>query len=158
MFFSKITLQAAQGWNILANAITKDAGNINETYQITNKLVDSVRYMAENMDTAAPLALAVVIGYVAKAGITATISLSEKARAAIASRQATIAEAQAVVLSRQAAVAETAAIVTRTGAELAFIQVKLQAANAQAIYLSGIQKVAFVERTVVPLKQAEIAA
>ena len=135
----------------LENNFNSFVGKANETYEITGLLSGGLITLSEHMDQ-----LAIAAG--AAASAYGTKRLLEYAASVKISIAQNIARAQALAVERQALVSGAAAELSRTAAIATNMQAQVAAAQADALRLTGMQRLAFVERTLLPLQAASTIA
>lgn len=135
----------------LENNFNSFVGKANETYEITGLLSGGLITLSEHMDQ-----LAIAAG--AAASAYGTKRLLEYAASVKISIAQNIARAQALAVERQALVSGAAAELSRTAAIATNMQAQVAAAQADALRLTGMQRLAFVERTLLPLQAASTVA
>ena len=139
------------GITAVENNFNSFIGKANETYEITGILSSGLITLSENMEGLAIVATAA-------AGAYGTKRLLEYGDAVKLSIVQNIARAQALAVERQALVNGAAAEVSRTAAIATNMQAQVAAAQAEALRLTGMQRIAFVERTLIPLQAAATVA
>lgn len=139
------------GITAVENNFNSFIGKANETYEITGILSGGLITLSEHMEELAIVATAAGSAYGAK-------RILEYADAVKLSIVQNIARAQALAVERQALVSGAAAEVSRTAAIATNMQAKVAAAQADALRLTGMQRIAFVERTLIPLQAAATVA
>ena len=139
------------GLTAVENNFNAFIGKANETYEITGILSSGLITLSEHMDE-----LAVVAGLAATTyGTKRLVEYGDAIKTSIAQN---IARTQALAVEHQALVNGAAAELSRTSAIAANMQAQVAAAQAEALRLSGIQRLAFVERTLIPLQAAAAVA
>ncbi|WP_336018803.1 tape measure protein [Acinetobacter lwoffii] len=139
------------GITAVENNFNSFIGKANETYEITGILSGGLITLSEHMEELAIVATAAGSAYGAK-------RILEYADAVKLSIVQNIARAQALAVERQALVSGAAAEVSRTAAIATNMQAQVAAAQADALRLTGMQRIAFVERTLIPLQAAATVA
>ena len=139
------------GITAVENNFNSFIGKANETYEITGILSGGLITLSEHMEELAIVATAAGSAYGAK-------RILEYADAVKLSIVQNIARAQALAVERQALVSGAAAEVSRTAAIATNMQAQVAAAQADALRLTGMQRIAFVERTLIPLQAAAAVA
>lgn len=138
---------AADGGQKLSNAISRTVGELNRGTGATGIFADGLGIVADNIDVVAG-GVAVAAAYMAGTYLSA---LGTSTVAGYAKVTAHIAEVKALQLANEITAVRTARIVQSTRVELAN-------AEAQAVRMTGMQRVAFVEKTLIPLRQANETA
>lgn len=139
------------GITAVENNFNSFIGKANETYEITGILSGGLITLSEHMEELAIVATAAGSAYGAK-------RILEYADAVKLSIVQNIARSQALAVERQALVSGAAAEVSRTAAIATNMQAQVAAAQADALRLTGMQRIAFVERTLIPLQAAATVA
>lgn len=139
------------GFTRLVNAATVYIGKLNESTEATNTFAALLSGMGENIEVIANAGIVSAIGFATVAVRAKTVALKENIVTALEDRAANIAQAQSEQLAAEITAQRTARILHLTEAELVN-------ARAQAARLSGMQKLAFVESTLIPLQQAHAKA
>lgn len=139
------------GITAVENNFNSFIGKANETYEITGILSGGLITLSEHMEELAIVATAAGSAYGAK-------KILEYADAVKLSIVQNIARSQALAVERQALVSGAAAEVSRTAAIATNMQAQVAAAQADALRLTGMQRIAFVERTLIPLQAAATVA
>ncbi|AUC06933.1 tape measure protein [Acinetobacter lwoffii] len=138
---------AADGGQKLSNAISRTVGELNRGTGATGIFADGLGIVADNIEVVAG-GVAVAAAYMAGTYLSA---LGTSTVAGYAKVTAHIAEVKALQLANEITAVRTARIVQSTRVELAN-------AEAQAVRMTGMQRVAFVEKTLIPLRQANETA
>lgn len=139
------------GLTAVENNFEVFVGKANETYEITGMLSSGLISLSENMELLA-------IGVAAVGAAYGTKKLLEYSAAVNSSIAQNIARAQVLAVERQALVAGAAAELSRTSAIATNMQAQVAAAQADALRLTGMQRLAFVEKTLIPLQAAAAVA
>lgn len=145
--FGKTSMTIGQSMTALNNEITKFVGEAGKSSGAASALAGSIQTLANNLDLATSAAM---IGGAYWLG-TYIPAVYKSVTAGYAKVQSTVAEIRAEQLANEITVQRSARIAHLTTVELANAQ-------AQAARMSGIAKVAFVEKTLIPLEQANTAA
>ena len=149
--FSKTDFTIAQSFTQLNNATIKFVGEAGKANGAASLLSSTIYSLSQNLDTIANVAILGGVAYLTKT-IASQVVATQAAIAASISRRATLlGELQATATASAAEVSRTAAI-----AQLRAMQ--LQDAQATAARMAGIQRLAYVQSTVIPLEQASTAA
>lgn len=139
------------GITAVENNFNSFIGKANETYEITGILSGGLITLSEHMEGLAVVATAAGAAY----GTKKIIEYSAAVKASIVQN---VARAQALAVERQALVNGAAAELSRTAAIATNMQAQVAAAQAEALRLTGMQRIAFVERTLIPLQAAATVA
>ena len=149
--FSKTDFTIAQSFTQLNNATIKFVGEAGKANGAASLLSSTIYSLSQNLGTIANVAILGGVAYLTKT-IASQVVATQAAIAASISRRATLlGELQATATASAAEVSRTAAI-----AQLRAMQ--LQDAQATAARMAGIQRLAYVQSTVIPLEQASTAA
>lgn len=149
--FGKTDFTIAQSFTQLNNATIKFVGEAGKANGAASLLSSTIYSLSQNLDTIANVAILGGVAYLTKT-IASQVVATQAAIAASISRRATLlGELQATATASAAEVSRTAAI-----AQLRAMQ--LQDAQATAARMAGIQRLAYVQSTVIPLEQASTAA
>lgn len=146
------------GITAVENNFNSFIGKANETYEITGILSGGLITLSEHMEELAIVATAAGSAYGAKRILEYADAVKLSIVQNIARAQALAVERQALAVERQALVSGAAAEVSRTAAIATNMQAQVAAAQADALRLTGMQRIAFVERTLIPLQAAATVA
>lgn len=139
------------GITAVENNFNSFVGKANETYEITGILSGGLITLSEHMDELAAVATMAATAY----GTKRLLEYADSVKLSIVQN---IAHAQALAVERQALVSGAAAELSRTAAIATNMQAQVAAAQAEALRLTGMQRLAFVERTLIPLQAASTVA
>lgn len=139
------------GITAVENNFNSFIGKANETYEITGILSGGLITLSEHMQELAIVATAAGSAY----GTKKILEYADSVRLSVVQN---IARSQALAVERQALVSGAAAEVSRTAAIATYMQAQVAAAQADALRLTGMQRIAFVERTLIPLQAAATVA
>lgn len=135
----------ADGFTKLSNEVTVYLGKANEATSATGMLAGGLSSLADNLDAVANTGAVLGIGYVTSALLTKGVAV--KAGLAL-SAQRKIADQAELVSQTQL----TAAEVRRTASIAQYTQMQLADARATAARMTGMQRLAYVQSTVIPLE------
>lgn len=135
----------ADGFTKLSNEVTVYLGKANEATSATGVLAGGLSSLADNLEAVANTGAVLGIGYVTSALLTKGAAV--KAGLAL-SAQRKIADQAELVSQTQL----TAAEVRRTGSIAQYTQMQLADARATAARMTGMQRLAYVQSTVIPLE------
>lgn len=135
----------ADGFTKLSNEVTVYLGKANEATSTTGMLAGGLSSLADNLEAVANTGAVLGIGYVTSALLTKGAAV--KAGLAL-SAQRKIADQAELVSQTQL----TAAEVRRTGSIAQYTQMQLADARATAARMTGMQRLAYVQSTVIPLE------
>ena len=139
------------GLTAVENNFNSFIGKANETYEITGILSGGLITLSEHMDELAVVATMAATAY----GTKRLLEYADSVKLSIVQN---IAHSQALAVERQALVSGAAAELSRTAAIATNMQAQVAAAQAEALRLTGMQRLAFVERTLIPLQAASTVA
>ena len=143
--FSKTDFTISQSFTQLSNEVTKFVGEAGKGSGAASALGDSIGFLANNLSTIADIAIVGGVAMLTKAILTQTVATYGSITASVARRSTLLAE-----LAAQAAA--STAEVARTGAIAQFTAMQLVDAKATAARMTGIQRLAYVQATVIPLE------
>lgn len=135
----------ADGFTKLSNEVTVYLGKANEATSATGILAGGLSTLADNLDIAANTGAALGIGYITSALLTKGAAVKANL---VLSAQQQIADRAELVSQTQI----TAAEVRRTASLAQFTTMQLADAKATAVRMTGIQRLAYVQSTVIPLE------
>lgn len=135
----------ADGFTKLSNEVTVYLGKANEATSATGMLAGGLSSLADNLEAVANTGAVLGVGYVTSALLTKGAAV--KAGLAL-SAQRKIADQAELVSQTQL----TAAEVRRTGSIAQYTQMQLADARATAARMTGMQRLAYVQSTVIPLE------
>lgn len=145
--FNRTDMTIGQSMTYLNNEVTKFTGEAGKSSGAATALAESIKLLGDNLGLITNIAM---IGGAYWLG-TYIPAIYKSVTAGYAKVQSTVAEMRAEQLANEITVQRSARIAHLTAIELANAQ-------AQAARMSGIAKVAFVEKTLIPLEQANTAA
>ena len=149
--FNKTDFTISQSFTKLSNEVTKFIGEAGKANGAASGLSDAINVLANNLSTIANIAVIGGVALLTKTILSQTVAIYGSVTASIARRGAALAELQATAQVTTAEVSRTAALMLREKAQLAD-------ARAQALRLTGMQRLIYVESTVLPLERANTAA
>ncbi|TCB50955.1 hypothetical protein E0H80_06185 [Acinetobacter sp. ANC 4779] len=135
----------ADGFTKLSNEVTVYLGKANEATSATGMLAGGLSTLADNLDLVANTGAALGIGYVTSALLTKGAAVKANM---VLSAQQQIADRAELVSQTQL----TAAEVRRTASLAQFTTMQLADAKATAARMTGMQRLAYVQSTVIPLE------
>lgn len=135
----------ADGFTKLSNEVTVYLGKANEATSATGMLAGGLSSLAENLDAVANTGAVLGIGYVTSALLTKGAAV--KAGLALSAQKRIADQAEAVSQTQL-----TAAEVRRTASIAQYTQMQLADARATAARMTGMQRLAYVQSTVIPLE------
>lgn len=143
--FNKTDFTIAASFTKLSNEVTKFIGEAGKGSGAAAGLSDAISVLAENLGTIANIAVIGGVAMLTKAIATQTVAIYGSVTASIARRSAMFAELGATA-------AASAAEVVRTGAIADHAAMQVLDAKASAARMTGMQKLAFVQSTLIPLE------
>lgn len=135
----------ADGFTKLSNEVTVYLGKANEATSATGILAGGLSILADNLDLVANTGAVLGIGYVTSALLTKGAAV--KAGLALSAQKRIADQAEAASQARLAA-----AEVRRTASIAQYTQMQLADARATAARMTGMQRLAYVQSTVIPLE------
>lgn len=148
--YAKTATTISSAYNRVSNEITKFIGELDQAHGLSNKAVQGISYLAEHTDK-----LAIAGG--ALASVMAGRLTASYISAGIASVQSAMQQRSAVISAAQAEVLASEITAVRASRILHLTQVELANAQAQLVRMTGIQRLAYIESTIVPLEQKIVA-
>ena len=135
----------ADGFTKLSNEVTVYLGKANEATSATGMLAGGLSSLADNLEAVANTGAVLGIGYVTSAlltkGAAVKAGLALSAQRKIADQTEAVSQAQL-----------TAVEVRRTASIAEYTQMQLADARATAARMTGMQRLAYVQSTVIPLE------
>lgn len=149
--FAKTDATIGQSLGMLSNAVTQFVGEAGKGSGAANLLSGSIQALAGNLDLIADTAVVGGVAYLTKTIVGQTIATQGAISASVARRASMLGELESVVQATTAEVSRTAAISQLRNMQLADAQ-------ATAARMTGIQRLAYVQNTVLPLEAKATAA
>ena len=143
--FNKTDFTIAQSFTQLSNEVTKFVGAAGAGSGAAAGLSAAISGLANNLSTIANIAVIGGVALLTKTIAAQTVAIYGSITASVARRSTLLAE-----LAAQAAA--STAEVARTGAIAQFTAMQLVDAKATAARMTGIQRLAYVQATVIPLE------
>lgn len=143
--FAKTDATIGQSLGMLSNAVTQFVGEAGKGSGAANLLSGSIQALAGNLDLIADTAVVGGVAYLTKTIVGQTIATQGAISASVARRASMLGELESVVQATTAEVSRTAAIAQLRNMQLADAQ-------ATAARMTGIQRLAYVQNTVIPLE------
>lgn len=143
--FNRTDFTISQSFTKLSNEVTKFVGEAGKGSGAASALSDSIGLLANNLSLIADIAVVGGVALLTKTILTQTVAIYGSITASVARRSTLLAE-----LAVQAAA--STAEVARTGAIAQFTAMQLVDAKATAARMTGIQRLAYVQATVIPLE------
>lgn len=135
----------ADGFTKLSNEVTVYLGKTNEATSATGILAGGLSSLADNLEVVANTGAVLGIGYVTSALLTKGAAV--KAGLALSAQKRIADQAEAVSQTQL-----TAAEARRTASIAQYTQMQLADARATAARMTGMQRLAYVQSTVIPLE------
>lgn len=145
--FNKTDFTGAQGFKKLSTATTLYIGDLSKSTGASKAMYESLSYLSENLEkvtSVAAVGAAFMAGKYIPTIYASALSLSEKAASQLASMRAE-------QLANEITAQRTARVAHLTAVELAN-------AEAQLARMTGIARLAYLEATVIPLREANTVA
>lgn len=149
--FAKTDFTIANSFTQLNNAVIQFVGEAGKANGAASFLSSSIKTLADNLDSIANVAVLGGVALLTKAILTQVAATKTAITTAVARRASLLGELQATTVV-------TSAEVRRTEAVAAFTAMQLADARATAARLTGMQRLAYVQSTVLPLERANTAA
>lgn len=149
--FAKTDATIGQSLGMLSNAVTQFVGEAGKGSGAANLLSGSIQALAGNLDLIADTAVVGGVAYLTKTIVGQTIATQGAISASVARRASMLGELESVVQATTAEVSRTAAIAQLRNMQLADAQ-------ATAARMTGIQRLAYVQNTLIPLEAKATAA
>lgn len=143
--FSKTDFTIGNSLTQLSNAVTQFIGEAGKGSGAASLLSESISALAGNLDMVANIAVVGGVALLTKAILTQTVATHGAVAASIQRRASLLAELQAQVSLAASDASRMAAIAQLTVMQLAD-------AKATALRMSGIQRLSYVQSTVIPLE------
>lgn len=143
--FSKTDFTIGNSLTQLSNAVTQFIGEAGRGSGAASLLSESISALAGNLDMVANIAVVGGVALLTKAILTQTVATHGAVAASIQRRTSLLAELQAQVSLAASDASRMAAIAQLTAMQLAD-------AKATALRMSGIQRLSYVQSTVIPLE------
>lgn len=149
--FSKTDFTVANSFTQLNNAVTEFVGEAGKANGAASFLSDTIRTLALNLDSIANVAVLGGVALLTKTILAQTVAMKAAIGTSVARRATLLSELQA-----QAQV--TATEVSRTAAIAQLRAMQLADAQATIARLTGMQRLAYLQSTVLPLERANTQA
>lgn len=149
--FGKTDFTIANSFTMLNNAVIQFVGEAGKASGSASLLSKGIAELAQNLSLIADIAVLGGISLLTKAILTQTVAIESSVTTAMARRAANLAELQATAQATAAEASRTAAI-----AQLRAMQ--LADAQATMVRMSGMQRLAYLQSTILPLEKANTAA
>lgn len=143
--FNKTDTTVGQSLTVLSDSVTKFVGEAASGSGAATVLAESIGVLAKNLDLVADVAVVGGVAMLTKTIVTQTIATHGSIAASVAKRNSLLSELEA-----QATL--TAAEARRTASIAQYTQMQLADAKATAARMTGIQRLAYVQATVIPLE------
>lgn len=143
--FAKTDVTIGQSLQLLSNEVTKFTGEAGKASGVATTLASSIQVLANNLDAIAGIAVVGGVAMLTKTIVTQTIATHGAIAASVTRRNSLLSELEA-----QATLTATEA--RRTASIAQYTQMQLADAKATAARMTGIQRLAYVQATVIPLE------
>ena len=143
--FAKTDVTIGQSLQLLSNEVTKFTGEAGKASGVATTLASSIQILANNLDAIAGIAVVGGVALLTKTIAAQTVAIYGSITASVARRSTLLAE-----LAAQAAA--STAEVARTGAIADHAAIQVVDARATAARMTGMQRLAFVQSTLIPLE------
>lgn len=143
--FNKTDTTVGQSLTVLSDSVTKFVGEAASGSGAATVLAESIGLLAKNLDLVADVALVGGVAMLTKTIVAQTIATHGSIAASVTRRNSLLSELEA-----QARL--TAAEARRTASIAQYTQMQLADAKATAARMTGIQRLAYVQATVIPLE------
>ena len=143
--FNKTDFTISQSFTKLSNEVTKFIGEAGKANGAASGLSDAINVLANNLSTIANIAVIGGVALLTKTILSQTVAIYGSVTASIARRSALLTELAATASA-------SAADVTRTGAVAELAAMQVLDAKATAARMTGMQRLAFVQSTLIPLE------
>lgn len=135
----------ADGFTTLSNAVTVYLGKANESTSATGIMAGALGDLAKNLESVANVAMLGGVAYLTKTILAQTVAIRGSIVASTIKSSASASE-----ISTNAAL--TASEVRKTGAVAQHVAMQLADAKATAARMTGMQRLTYVQSTVIPLE------
>lgn len=143
--FNKTDFTIAQEFTRLSNEVTKFVGEAGKGTGAANALGGAIGMLSQNLSTIADIAVVGSVALLTKTILAQTVAIYGSITASVARRSTLLAE-----LAVQAAASTSE--VARTGAIANHAAMQVVDAKAAATRMTGMQRLAYVQATVIPLE------
>lgn len=143
--FSKTDFTIAQEFTRLSNEVTKFVGEAGKGTGAASALGGAIGFLSENLSTIADIAIVGGVALLTKTILAQTVAVYGSITASALRRKDMLAD-----LANQAA--SSAAEVRRTAALAQYTAMQLADAKATAARMTGLQRLAYIQATVIPLE------
>jgi len=135
----------ADGFTTLSNAVTVYLGKANESTSATGIMAGALGDLAKNLETVANVAMLGGVAYLTKTILAQTVAIRGSVTESLKKNAANLSE-----ISTNAAL--TASEARKTGAVAQHVAMQLADAKATAARMSGMQRLTYLQATVIPLE------
>lgn len=135
----------ADGFTTLSNAVTVYLGMANESTSATGIMAGALGDLAKNLETVANVAMLGGVAYLTKTILAQTVAIRGSVTESLRKNATNLSE-----ISTNAAL--TASEARKTGAVAQHVAMQLADAKATAARMSGMQRLTYVQSTVIPLE------
>jgi len=135
----------ADGFTTLSNAVTVYLGKANESTSATGIMAGALGELAQNLESVANVAMLGGVAYLTKTILTQTVAIRGSVTESMKKNAANLSE-----ISTNAAL--TASEARKTGAIAQYTTMQLADAKATAARMTGLQRLTYIQTTVIPLE------
>ena len=135
----------ADGFTTLSNAVTVYLGKANESTSATGIMAGALGDLAKNLETVANVAMLGGVAYLTKTILAQTVAIRGSVTESLRKNAANLSE-----ISTNAEL--TASEARKTGAVAQHVAMQLADAKATAARMSGMQRLTYLQATVIPLE------
>lgn len=135
----------ADGFTTLSNAVTVYLGKANESTSATGIMAGALGDLAKNLESVANVAMLGGVAYLTKTILAQTVAIRGSVTESLKKNAANLSE-----ISTNAAL--TASEARKTGAIAQYTAMQLADAKATAARMTGLQRLTYIQTTVIPLE------
>jgi tape measure domain-containing protein len=135
----------ADGFTMLSNAVTVYLGKANEATSATGIMAGALGELAQNLDSVANVAMIGGVAFLTKTILAQTVAIRGSIAESVKKNAANISE-----LTTNAAL--TASEARKTSAVAQYTAMQLADAKATAARMTGLQRLSYIQATVIPLE------
>ncbi|WP_257221882.1 MULTISPECIES: tape measure protein [unclassified Acinetobacter] len=143
--FSKTDITIGQSIQLLSNEVTKFTGEAGKASGAATMLASSIQVLANNLDAIAGVAMIGGVAMLTKTILTQTVAIRGSITESLKKNAANLSE-----ISTNAAL--TASEARKTGAIAQYTTMQLADAKATAARMTGMQRLSYIQSTVIPLE------
>lgn len=135
----------ADGFTMLSNAVTVYLGKANEATSATGIMAGALGELAQNLDSVANVAMIGGVAFLTKTILAQTVAIRGSIAESLKKNSVNLSE-----LTTNAAL--TASEARKTGAVAQYTAMQLADAKATAARMTGLQRLSYIQATVIPLE------